>query len=295
MARDAARRLRSLGIRLLLPLVVAAVGLFSQDLARRAGRAVGRWSWRRGGREVERARSHLALALPELPAAERERIGRACFEHQGTNLFECLRLLSRGPDEVRRLVALSGWEHIERARADGRPILILTGHCGNFELLAARLSVEGLDLSAIAAELDDPVLQEALVRLRARFGTDSVVRNARGSARKMLKALRDGGALGILIDQDTKVDGVWVPFFGRLAYTPVGAAEIALKRDAAVLPTFIERRDDGLHEATIHPPLDLPDDPTEATAAMTRTIEDQIRHRPEQWVWMHRRWRTRPT
>lgn len=95
----------------------------------------------------------------------------------------------------------------------------------------------------------------------------------------------------MLIDQDTKVDGVWVPFFGRPAFTPAGAAKIALRSNAAVIPTFIERLPDGRHLAVFQAPLDLPDDPNAATALMTARIEEQVRRRPEQWVWMHRRWR----
>ena len=98
----------------------------------------------------------------------------------------------------------------------------------------------------------------------------------------------------MLIDQDTKVEGVFVEFFGRPAWTPVGAAELALRFDAAVLPTFIERRADGSHRAVIHPELPLPTDPTAATALMSAAIEAQIRAHPEQWVWLHRRWRRRP-
>jgi KDO2-lipid IV(A) lauroyltransferase len=106
--------------------------------------------------------------------------------------------------------------------------------------------------------------------------------------------LRAGGSLGMLIDQDTRVEGVWVPFFGHPAFTPVGAARIALRQRAAAVPTFIERLPDGTHLARFHPPLDLPADETEATALLTRAIEDQIRRVPAQWVWMHRRWRRRP-
>jgi len=294
MARESTRRLRSVALRILFPPLALVAGICSRRLAVRIGRVVGRLSWRKGGRDVDRATRHLDLALPERTPTERSEIGRASFESQGANLFECLRLLSRGANEVRALATLDGWEHVEAARARNQPILILTGHCGNWELLAARLNAEGLGMAAIAAEIDEPVLHEALLRLRRRFGTESIVRSQPGSARTMLKTLRDGGALGILIDQDTKVDGVWVPFFGRLAYTPVGAAEIALRRNATVLPTFIERLDDDRHHATIRPPLELPEDSTAATAAMTREIEAQINRRPEQWVWMHRRWRTRP-
>jgi len=106
--------------------------------------------------------------------------------------------------------------------------------------------------------------------------------------------LRGGGALALLIDQDIDTEGAWVPFFGRAAFTPLAAAHLALRLDAAVVPVFAERLDDGDHLLRFLPPLQLPADPTAATAAMTAMIEAQIRRRPEQWVWMHRRWRRRP-
>lgn len=173
-------------------------------------------------------------------------------------------------------------------------MLILTGHCGNWELLAALLSAHGLPLSVVAREIDEPGLQTMLLDLRARFGSRTIVRGTPGAARALLATLRGGGALGMLIDQDTKVEGVFVPFFGRLAWTPVGAAELATRFGAVVLPTFIEREPDGRHRGRIHPEMALPADPTAATAKMTAAIEAQIRARPEQWVWLHRRWRRRP-
>ena len=133
-----------------------------------------------------------------------------------------------------------------------------------------------------------------LAGLRERFGTPTIARGSEGAARQLLATLRGGGALGMLIDQDTKVDGVWVPFFGRPAFTPVGAAKIALRQKRRRHPHLHRAPRDGSHLATFHPPLDLPDDPTEATALMTAKIEEQIRRRPEQWVWMHRRWRRQP-
>ena len=146
----------------------------------------------------------------------------------------------------------------------------------------------------VARPLDEPRQQRLLAGLRERFGTPTIERGGDGAVRQLLNTLRRGGALGLLIDQDTKVEGVWVPFFGRPAFTPVGAAKIALKQRAAVVPVFIERLPDGRHLARYHPPLDLPNDPREATALMTAKIEEQIRRHPEQWVWMHRRWRRQP-
>ena len=227
-------------------------------------------------------------------STERLALARATYAHYGTMLGEALWFRHRGTEELSQVVTLAGWEQVEAARAAKRPIFILSGHCGNWELLAAALNARGLGMAVVARELEDPGLQAMLVDLRHRFGTPTIVRGTRGAARSLLAALRSDGALGMLIDQDTKVDGVFVPFFGRPAFTPVGAAELALRFDAAVLPTFIERLDDGTHRALIQPPLALPTDLTAATALMTERIEAQIRRVPAQWVWLHRRWRKQP-
>lgn len=210
------------------------------------------------------------------------------------SLAECLWLTTRGPADLARHVEVEGWEQVEAAKARGAPIVILTGHCGNWEVLAAVINGRGLNMRVAAREVDSPELNRWIVTLRSRFGTETIERGAAGAARKLLATLREGGALGMLIDQDTRVEGVWVPFFGRPAYTPVGAAKIALKLGAAVVPAFIERRADGSHLARFAPPLTLPADATAATARMTAAIEAQVRAVPEQWVWWHKRWRRQP-
>ncbi|HEX6899925.1 MAG TPA: lysophospholipid acyltransferase family protein [Thermoanaerobaculia bacterium] len=283
-------------------LLNAGLGFFSATLGRlpwsaaqRAGRRIGALAWSLSRRDRRRALDHIALAYPDLSEPDRERLGRECFRHHGTTLGECLHLLHRDCGFVRSVVEVRGWEEVEKARAADRPVLILTGHCGNWELLAAAINCRGLGMAVVARPLEEPEQQQMLAGLRERFGTPTIARGSEGAARQLLIALRRGGALGMLIDQDTKVDGVWVPFFGRPAFTPVGAAKIALRqKDTAVIPTFIERLGDGSHLATFQPPLDLPDDPQEATALMTAKIEEQVRKRPEQWVWMHRRWRRQP-
>jgi KDO2-lipid IV(A) lauroyltransferase len=146
----------------------------------------------------------------------------------------------------------------------------------------------------VAREAQEVELDAVIVHLRARYGTRTITRGSGGAARELLRASRDGGALGMLIDQDTKVEGVFVPFFGRDAWTPVGAAQLAIKRGLAVLPIFAERRDDGRHCVRVGGPLALGSDAQELTARMTLAIEEQVRRCPAQWVWMHRRWRRRP-
>jgi Kdo2-lipid IVA lauroyltransferase/acyltransferase len=280
---------------ILLPAAVRGLaslfGLLSHRLALSLGRALGRLAWHLSGRDRKRALEHLSFALAELPDEERTRIARASFLSAGMNLAELLHFLKRRRKEILRHLEIEGWENVAAAKASGRSILILTGHCGNWELIGTALHEGGVPPAAVARPLEDAGLQQLLVDLRDHLGTTTIARGTRGAPRQLLEVLRGGGALAMLIDQDTKVDGVWVPFFGRPAFTPVGAAEIALRQKANVIPSFIERRLDGNHLVRFLPALELPLDPREATALMTAKIEEQIRRRPEQWVWWHKRWR----
>lgn len=288
------RGLRTIFLKVASAPLLGLFRLLPWGAAQALGRGLGRGVWHLAGRDRRRAIEHLEIAFPELPPDERVRLGQASIRHLGVTLAEVLWLMGRDCRAVDDHLELHGWDVIDSVRAEGRPMVILTGHCGNWELLAAALNCRGLEMAVVARALDEEPLQGRLLALRSRFGTRTIERSAPGAARQLLATLRSGGALGMLIDQDIAADGVWVPFFGRLAHTPAGAARIALRQDARVVPVFVERRPDGSHRAEILPPLELPDDELRATAAMTRAIEERIRRRPEQWVWMHRRWRRRP-
>jgi KDO2-lipid IV(A) lauroyltransferase len=141
-------------------------------------------------------------------------LARRSFLHLGTTLGEALYLLRQPASEIGKRVRVEGWEHVERARAAGHPVLVVTGHCGNWELLAATINSRGLGMAVVARQLDEPQLDMLLVGLRARFGTPTIARGTPGAARALLRAIREGGALGMLIDQDTKVEGVF-SFLGQ--------------------------------------------------------------------------------
>jgi Kdo2-lipid IVA lauroyltransferase/acyltransferase len=288
------RRLRARLLPPLARLLAASFGLLSYTAAQRLGAGIGLLAWHLARRDRRRSLDHLTIAFPEESAARRRAIARASFRHLGITLGESLRYLYRDPREFEHRVRVEGWDEVEALRRAGRSLLLVTGHCGNWELLAVPITVRGLAVAAVARAADQPGLNDLIVELRRRYGTETVERGAPGSARQLLRVLRAGGALAMLIDQDVRVEGAWVPFFGRPAYTPLGAARFALRRGAAAVPMFIERLGDGTHLARFHPPLDLPADETAATALMTEAIEAHIRRVPEQWVWMHRRWRHQP-
>lgn len=260
--------------------------------AQRAGRLLGRLAWLVAGRDRQRVLDHLKIAFPDLSESDREDLARRCFLHVGMSAAELLHLWGRRPEYSMRHVRVEGFEVIEALRREKRKIFILSGHCGNWELISVANLSHGLGLSAMAREVVGAA--QVAEDLRAHLGSVSLPRGDRRAVSGMLKVVRGGGALAMLIDQDFETDGVWVPFFGKLAFTPTAGASMALRLGAAVVPTFSERLEDGSHLVRFHPPPDLPDDVTEATAILTRAAEEQIRRRPEQWVWMHRRWRRRP-
>jgi KDO2-lipid IV(A) lauroyltransferase len=270
------------------------VALLSWRTAQAIGRSLGLLLYRLNARERRRMADHLELAFPEMSPRERDLVARHSAAHHGTSLTENLQVLARGAERARRHMEVQGWEHVEVARAGGRPLLLVTGHCGNWELLGAALMASGLPVFGFGRALQHSAFQEALERLRARFGARTIVRGEPGSARSLRQILGGQAALVMLIDQDTAVDGVWIPFFGRPAYTPTAAAELGLRHQMAVLPVFLSRRADGTHLCRFLPAVDLPSDVTAVTAALSALIERQIRQHPEQWVWMHRRWRRQP-
>lgn len=282
----------------------AFLGLGSRlplSVLRPMGAAAGRFALSLGVRDRRRAANHLSLAFPGLDDAGRHELLRRTARHLGLMLAEVVWLWRAQPAEVEKLCSAEGFEHLEGALAAGRGAVLITGHCGNWEMLNARLGVGGIPMTIAVREVYDPRINQLATALRARFGTEVVFRGKEAG-----QLLNDGLArnrvLGLLIDQDIRnVPGIFVPFFGRPAWTPSGAAMLALRKGVPVVPAFIHRRPDGGHHVTVHPPLDPPAGASlrerieRLTAAATAAIEDQIRTHPDQWVWMHRRWRTRPS
>jgi Kdo2-lipid IVA lauroyltransferase/acyltransferase len=234
----------------------------------------------------------------QLTTRQKRSILRGMFAHFGRCVFELLAMARMDRAGVERAVRVEGLEHLEAARAAGRGILIVTGHVGNWELMAAWVAGR-VPLTVLARGLPNWKLDEWLVALRARHGVRTVYRGTLSAVREALRALRRGDAVGILIDQDTRVDGCFVPFFGRPAFTPTGAAALALRTGAVLLPAFIHREEGG-HRLGFEPPVEVPSGLGRAeresvvTGALTARIERAVRRRPEQWVWVHRRFKTCP-
>jgi len=261
---------------------------------------VSRFALRFMKRERKRVQDHLEIAFPELDELERDRIMRGCATHLGRVLAEITWLWRAQPEDVEKFCEVEGIEYIHEALAGGRGGILATGHLGNWELLNARLGVAGIPITVAVRELDDSRVDELVNTLRTRFGSEVILRG-QSAGRQLLQALGKGGGVGLLIDQDIpSIPGVFVPFFNRPAWTPSGAAMLALRARCPIMPGFIHRKPDGTHKIKVYPPLEVPSEGSlrekvqEMTAAATAVAEWQIRAWPEQWVWMHRRWRTRP-
>jgi KDO2-lipid IV(A) lauroyltransferase len=198
-----------------------------------------------------------------------------------------------------------GAERVFRdAMARGRGLLYVAGHVGNWELMAQRVPMLGpWPAATIAKATPDARLNALIERTRAEGGVATLWREDPATARAMIRCFRQNAILGILIDQDTKVQGVFVPFFGRPAHTPRAAADLALRFRAPLVVGTSGRRGprpgDGHEIGAVEVPYDpaAADREAEAirlTAACTAVLEDAIRRNPPEWVWMHERWKTAP-
>ena len=201
---------------------------------------------------------------------------------------------------IDQIVKAKGLERLDRALAKGNGVLALTGHVGNWELMGGYLAMKGYPINVVGAPIYDPRLDELVIKNREQSGMKYI---ARGSAtREIIRALRRNEVIGLLIDQDTKhVEGVFVDFLGKKAYTPVGPAILAEKTGAAVVPMGIHIQQDNTHHVEIQDELTLTKtaDPEQNrinnTQLFSIAIENFVRKFPTQWVWMHRRWKTKPS
>ena len=289
---------RELRVRALL-LALPLLSRLPQRLALAVGAGVGALAWWVVPKERRLALAHLAVAFPEQTEAWRARVGRASFANLGRGALELIAVEGLQP-RLRELVVLGAAEAqmLKAAHKEGRGILFVSCHVGNWELLARRVVLEGYRAGTVARDAKDPRLTALLERSRRAAGLATLWRGRPGLARELLRLLRSGAMVGLLIDQDTEVQGQFVPFFGEPAFTPRVAGDLAVRTGAAVLFGCIHRDGPLGHRVVIkRVPVpatgDRERDALAVTAEATRLIEQEIRERPDEWVWMHRRWRTR--
>jgi KDO2-lipid IV(A) lauroyltransferase len=243
---------------------------------------------------------NLELAFPEKSPSERERILRELFRNLGWLLAEFCQMPRYTPPNTQSFLRYDGLDHYLAAKAKGKGVLIVTGHLGAWELSSYYHSLMGYPMSMVIRRLDNARVDRLVNHIRCLHGNRVLHKD--DFARGLLGAMRQGETVGILMDTNmTPPQGVFVPFFGHMACTASGLARVALKTGAAVLPGFMlwEERE---RKYVLHfgPEIDLTasgddeKDAVENTARFTTAIEDWVRRHPSQWLWVHRRWKTRP-
>jgi len=201
-------------------------------------------------------------------------------------------------EQLQKFVKIEGKEYADRALAKGKGIIYFTGHIGAFELMITAMGLNGMPFMVVGTALKDERLNDIVVRFRAKHGSEPISRGR--ETFKLIKALKSGGAVGMLIDQDTRVKSRFVDFFGMPASTPVGAALMAMKTGAAVVPALIHLGEDNLQHMILYPEVEMVNTGDEERDMVTNTqtlstiLENAIRRHPAQWVWMHERWKTKP-
>jgi KDO2-lipid IV(A) lauroyltransferase len=243
---------------------------------------------------------NLALAFPNLPASERALILRLEYRNLGWLLAEFCQMSTYTPAFASTFIRYEGLDHYLAARDRGNGVLVLTGHLGAWELSSFYHSLAGYPMGMVIRRLDNPLVDALVNRIRCQHGNRVLHKD--DFARGLIAAMRAGETVGILMDTNmTPPQGLFVPFFGVPACTASGLARVALKTGAAVLLGFLLWEDsEQRYVLHFYPELALADtgdpeaDAADNTARFTAVLEEAIRRYPSQWLWMHRRWKTRP-
>jgi len=228
------------------------------------------------------------------------RIARDVFRNLAKNGADWIKMSALSKEGVSRLVTeTEGLENLDGALAKGKGVIIAASHFGNWELMPIFIKLRGHYGEVIARRLYFHKYDEFITGLRRRFGVPIIYRDE--SPKKILKVLKDGGILGILADQDVdSIDGVFVDFFGKPAYTPTAPVKLGMATGAPLIPAFMIRKNDNTFKLVVEKPITIPgekgseEEVKKYTQAWTDVLEKYVRRYPEQWVWLHPRWKTKP-
>ena len=279
---------------------VGAVGFLPRRAARAVGAGIGAAAWTLLSRLRKVGLLNLELAFPEKPEAERKAILRGVYRSLGWQIGEFCKMGRYTAAQASKFIRYDGLEHYLAARDKGRGVLVLTGHLGAWELSSYYHSLMGYPMSLVIRRLDNPLVDGFVNRIRCLHGNRVIHKD--DFARGLLTSMQRGETVGILMDTNmTPPQGVFVPFFGVEACTASGLARVALHSGAAVLPGFLVW-EAAEQRYVLRFGEELPlirtgegtQDIVENTALFTATIEAYVRRYPEQWLWVHRRWKTRP-
>ena len=241
----------------------------------------------------------LARCFPEKSAAERFAIYAGTCRHQALNLMELMRFAGGKDAELAGRLEARGEEIVKDARARGKGVLILIAHFGNYDLMGLYASkLFGYPLTIITKTLKNAKVNALWWEMRRKAGVNEIP--AHNAYRACVRALKKNDLVGFMLDQNRPTgQGVFVDFFGRPASTTPGLAFMSAQTGAPVVPVFMRRLPDGRHLLEVRPALEPPPDRQEETlraftAVCTKIIEDEVRRHPDQWLWFHKRWKSRP-
>lgn len=261
---------------------------------------LGRAAYQFSPKPAARMVRHLTIAFgKEKSPDEIKKLSKKTFEMLGKNAGDIIRSLRvKSLTDLNKFLVTTGIENYEKAHAKGKGVMFLTAHLGAFDLQITNMALRGLKPNIIGTALGDERLNELLVKYRNAYGAIAIERGKESV--RLFKALKSGGSIAILIDQDTKVKSRFVNFFGRMASTPIGATVLALKSGCSVVPTYVYLDEDYKQQMHILPEIPLvytgdeEQDLIINTQNFTDFTERVVREHPEQWVWMHERWKTQP-
>jgi KDO2-lipid IV(A) lauroyltransferase len=280
---------------LIVRVTIAMVRVLPHWAVRSLGSALGLLVYAVDAPHRRIARENIALAFPTRDPSERRAIARGAFKHFGRLLFELLKFGTLTNDEILRRVEFEGAERPHQAYAQGKGVLFITGHFGSWELHSLAHGLEFDGIGVLARALDNPLLNELLEKIRERTGNFVIYR--RGTVRRVMRTLDAGRGVAILIDQHIMSrDAIYVDFFSRPAATTSLVAALALRTGAPVIPVFALPLPGGryrlIYEHPVEPPpADAPNAIHDFTQRCTDVLEMYVRRNPDQWLWMHRRWR----
>jgi KDO2-lipid IV(A) lauroyltransferase len=240
------------------------------------------------------AMRNLEMAYPGKTPGERRHIADGVYRSIGRILVSFARFPSIDEDNVRDWIRYEGYEHFEEARQRGKGVLFATAHLGNWELSAFSHSLMARPMHVVVRPLDNPKIDALVENRRAMSGNFVITK--RDFVRPMMRALRDNEAVGVLVDQNSSLEnGVFVDFFGIQARVATGFAKLAARSGAAVIPGFALWSDrDQRYVLKFYPIVEMSGDEVEDTRAVQHSLEAAISAYPDQWLWIHRRWKTRP-
>ncbi|MCE5198716.1 MAG: lysophospholipid acyltransferase family protein [Armatimonadota bacterium] len=292
------KRLIKLIGRITFALMTQAAGLLRPWSVRGLGNALGSAFYVCSKRYRTVALKNLARVFGnEKNRAEIEAIAKNVFRHFTRSAFEFFYLLALSQKQIDEMVNIQGKEHLDNALAKGNGCIIITGHYGNWELMARKLVILGYKINVIARDSDDPGMTGITTRIREQggyrvFDRDQPIIGA-------FRALKNNEILGILPDQNDS-SGIFVDFFGIPVATAVGPATLSLRSGAPLVPIFCARAEDGRYCATVYPKIEFQPsgnnekDIHDLTGLINKAIEREVRRNPSQWLWIHDRWKLSP-